>query len=31
MYNNINYESNYFFNDVIPFNEVVKCNNNFKK
>ena len=29
MYNNINYESNYFLNDVISFNEVVKCKNNF--
>ena len=30
MYNNINYESNYFLNDVISFAEVVKCINNLK-
>ena len=30
MYNNINYESNYFLNDVISFAEVVKCINKLK-
>ena len=30
MYNNINYESNYLFNNVISFAEVVKCINNLK-
>ena len=30
MYNNINYESNYFLNDVISFAEVVKCIYNLK-
>ena len=30
MYNNINNKSNYFLNDVISFDEVVKCINNLK-
>ena len=30
MYNNTNYESNYFFNDVISFGEIVECINNLK-
>ena len=30
MYNNINYESNYFLNDVISFDEVAKRINNLK-